>query len=114
MDVYFQTKRLADLCNDGRKLTRKYGKRVAETTEARLQQLEAVRSLEELRALPGRWHELSANLAGMWAADVAGKRDRLRLIVREESRTDTDNAGQDNDPAALVVALSDHYDDLGR
>lgn len=112
MDVYFDTQRLQSLCNSRSKLVKKYGHRVADNVQARLQQLESVESLDDLRPLPGGWHMLTANLAGLWAADLAGRRNTLRLIVKEEAHPEPDVVLSEVTTVALVVKISEHYKDL--
>ena len=45
----------------------------------RLLSLENVQNVEELKILPGRWHELTGTRAGSWAADVGHP---LRIVIR--------------------------------
>lgn len=70
MEVTFSTAKLQKLCNSGSKLRGEYGTRMAELIQRRLADLAAVTTLEEMRLLPGRCHELRENLAGKLALDL--------------------------------------------
>ncbi len=76
MEIWFGSARLRKLCSSDSKLRGKYGPRMAALIQQRLLDLDAAATLEEMRALPGRCHELSANLAGSLAVDLVHP-DRL-------------------------------------
>jgi plasmid maintenance system killer protein len=79
MEVDFANDRVRALCGDVRKFRRKHGEPSARKLRARLADLRAARTLEDLRDLPGRCHELLGADAGSLALDLAGG---LRLIFR--------------------------------
>lgn len=72
MDVDFQSKKLAKLCNSEKALTATFGKNVAKKVGRRLQGLLSVDNLEEMRPLPGDGHELKGTRAGLLSLDVSG------------------------------------------
>lgn len=58
---------------------RRYGRPVAEKVETRLFQLSSVATLEEMRSLPGRCHELKGARSGELSVTLHGG---FRLIFR--------------------------------
>ena len=76
MDVAFATKKLAKICNSEKELRKEYGPRMASVIQTRLSDLAAVEVLAGMSLLPGRFHELTANLKGHFALDLVHP-DRL-------------------------------------
>lgn len=70
MKITFADKKLEKLANDDRKLVKELGKLRAEKIKLRLTQLKFASNLEEVRHLPGNYHELSNNRKGQWACDL--------------------------------------------
>ena len=70
MEITFTDKKFEKLANDDRKLVKKYGKLRADKIKARLTQLRFSTTLEEVRNLPGNYHELTSNRKGQWACDL--------------------------------------------
>lgn len=70
MDVLFSTAKLRRQLSDQRLLQRRWGAEGAKRITLRLQQLAAAVSLDDMRQLPGRCHELVGRLAGELAVDV--------------------------------------------
>ncbi len=79
MNITFSTKRLEKLANDAKKCQKELGKTGAERYLLRLSDLHIAVSLEDVRYLPGRYHELSGNRKGQWACDLEHP---YRLIFR--------------------------------
>ena len=57
MDITFRDNKLKVLANDDRKCLLKFGKVRSEKFKIRLDQLHSAASLEEVRYLPGNYHE---------------------------------------------------------
>lgn len=70
MIITFGDRKLSKYANDDRLAVKGLGKRVAEIYKRRLDDLEAAESLEDVRYLPGRFHELKENRKGQWACDL--------------------------------------------
>lgn len=70
MNITFADKKLERLANDNIRLVKKYGKLRAEKVKARLTQLSFATTLEDVRYLPGNYHELAGNRKGQWACDL--------------------------------------------
>lgn len=70
MEITFTDKKLEKLANDDRKLVKEFGKLRADKINARLAQLRFANTLEDVRHLPGNYHELTGNRKGQWACDL--------------------------------------------
>lgn len=70
MKITFADKKLEKLANDDRKMLKELGKQRATILRRRLTQLEDATTLEEVRYLPGNYHELTINRKGQWACDL--------------------------------------------
>ena len=77
MEIFFETEKLAALCNNRLALARMYGEACAKRLGQRLQELEAVESLGDM--VFGRPHELKGDRAGQVSVDLVHP---LRLIFR--------------------------------
>jgi toxin HigB-1 len=78
MEVFFSSKKLADLIHDQRKCQRKFGADNAKLIMKRLDNLRFVSNLEEMNKLPGDIHELRGDRAGTCAIDL---KHGYRLIL---------------------------------
>lgn len=72
MDLSFANRKLQKECESTSALTRAHGMAAARKLMARLADLTAAASLEEMRQLPGRCHELSGDRKGQLAIDLTG------------------------------------------
>ena len=70
MDITFKHKKLKKLANDDKKLVKEFGKLRADKIKSRLAQLRFATTLEEVRNMPGNYHELINNRKGQWACDL--------------------------------------------
>ena len=70
MDISFSDKDLRKQANDDRKALKEMGKLRADLYKRRLTQLEDATTLEDVRYLPGNYHELKNNRKGQWACDL--------------------------------------------
>lgn len=77
VDVTFKSQKLQKICIADRSLLKEYGKTCARKFRARLDDLQAAPTLETLRSLPGRCHELKADRKGQLSLDLEHP---LRLI----------------------------------
>ncbi|MBV6510042.1 MAG: hypothetical protein JJLCMIEE_03161 [Acidimicrobiales bacterium] len=94
VDVLFITEKLQKQLSSQRDLQRKWGEPGAKRITLRLQQLAAAVTLEDMRQLPGRCHELVGDRDGELAVDV---HQGHRLIFRptEEPPPEKDDGGLD-------------------
>lgn len=70
MNITFTSKKLEKLANNDRLLLKEYGKIMASKISLRLSQLRDADTLEDVRHLPGRFHELVEDRKGQWACDL--------------------------------------------
>jgi len=70
MNITFNDNKLKKYANDDKLAERKLGKREAQIFKQRLDELEASKTLEDVRYLPGKYHELVENRKGQWACNL--------------------------------------------
>jgi proteic killer suppression protein len=70
MDITFGDKDLKKYANNDRLAVRKLGPKRAQVFKQRLDDLRAADTLEDVRHLPGRYHELTENRKGQWSCDL--------------------------------------------
>lgn len=70
MNVTFKNKKLRDYAHNERMAKQKLGARRALLYKLRLDDLSAAETLEDVRHLPGRYHELKEDRKGQWACDL--------------------------------------------
>lgn len=70
MEITFNNKSLKELANNDRKRLKELGKQRAEKFRLRLYHLSKAQTLEDVRQLPGNYHELTGNRKGQWACDL--------------------------------------------
>ena len=72
MEISFASRKLQNLCESEKELRKAYGSDGAKKAMRRLSDLRAAATLEEMRNLPGRVHELTGDRDGQLAIDLAG------------------------------------------
>ena len=70
MEITFSNKKLEKLANDDSKCLKEFGKLRADKYKIRLSQLRFAQTLEDVRMMPGNYHELTGNRKGQWACDL--------------------------------------------
>lgn len=70
MNITFDNTKLENLCNTYRSLVKDQGADRASRIKRRLDDLRAADTLEDMRYLPGRCHELRENRAGQLSLDL--------------------------------------------
>lgn len=70
MIITFQSKRLEKIVNNDRLLMREFGLTRAYKIKLRLTQLNDASTLEDVRYLPGNYHDLTNTRKGQWACDL--------------------------------------------
>ena len=70
MNISFWDRKFEKLANDDKKLIKEFGKQQADKIIQRLAQLRAATTLEDVRYLPGNFHELRENRKGQWGCDL--------------------------------------------
>lgn len=70
MEITFKEKELEELANNDKLRLKKMGKIRAGKYKLRLTQLGSAISLQDVKNMPGNYHELVGNLKGKWACDL--------------------------------------------
>jgi len=70
LKITFTHKKLENLVNDDRKMLKEFGKIRAQKLRLRLTQLLDAESLEDVKFMPGNYHELKNERKGQWACDL--------------------------------------------
>ena len=70
MHITFTDKKLRKIANDDRVMMKKLGRLRADKFKKRLDQLKFATNLEDVRYLPGKYHELKNDRKGQWACDL--------------------------------------------
>ena len=92
MEIYFQNKRLQKLASDIQKCKKEFGVLRTKLFYRRLNDLYMAETLENVRNLPGHFHELTGNRKGYWACDLD---QPYRLIFEpHEKPIKTDDNGR--------------------
>lgn len=111
MRVSFGNRQLEKLCESKRGLQRSHGTACAKKLLTRFADLEAAGSLEQMRGLPGRCHELNGDRAGELALALPdGKRlifepDADPLPTKEDGGLDWSGV-----EAIRLLAIADYHD----
>ena len=110
MDLSFANRKLQKECESESALKRAHGKAGARKVMARLMDLAAATSLEEMRRLPGRCHELTGDRKGQLALDLA---DGKRLVFEPaaDPLPEKDDGGLDwaAVDAVRILEISDYH-----
>lgn len=92
MDILFGNNKLEKYANNDREGNKKLGVIRFKIYKRRLDQIRAAKNLEDLRYVPGKFHELKENRKGEWACDLD---QPYRLIFTpQENPIPTDNDGK--------------------
>lgn len=92
MNITFNNKKLETYANNDSKGKKKLGMRQFQLYKQRLDQLLFALTLEDLRYVPGKYHELKENRKGQWACSLDGN---YRLIFEpHEDPIPTNDDGQ--------------------
>ncbi|MBE9602375.1 killer suppression protein HigA [Pedobacter sp. MC2016-24] len=83
MEITFTDGKFESLANDDKKLAKEFGALRAKKIRARLIQLRDAVTLEDVRNLPGNYHELLYNRKGQWGCDLD---QPYRLIFTPDAR----------------------------
>lgn len=90
MEIIFSSRKLEKLANDDRKMLTELGTIRAKLFRRRLNQLRAANTLQDVRYLPGNYHELKGTRKGEWACDLD---QPYRLVFTPQERPIPTNEG---------------------
>jgi proteic killer suppression protein len=92
VNISFGNKKLEKLANDFRKCQKEFGPIRAKLYNKRLSDLLNAQTLEDVRYLPGHYHELKEDRKGQWACDLD---QPYRLVFEpQEKPIPTDISGK--------------------
>ena len=70
MEITFRNKKLEKLANDYRKCQKEFGEIRAKLYHRRLQDLQNANTLDDVKYMPGNYHDLVGNRKGKWGCDL--------------------------------------------
>jgi toxin HigB-1 len=70
VNILFDDSKFEKECNERKLCIKRHGQKRADKIEQRLADLRAAATLEIMRNLPGKCHELTSNLSGHFAVDL--------------------------------------------
>ena len=112
MEISFASRKLQRVCESENELRRAYGNDCAKKAMSRLSDLRAAATLEEMRNLPGRCHELAGDRAGQLGIELAGGR---RLVIAPTGGWPSGKEGGahvwSEIEAVQVLEIVDYHDD---
>lgn len=110
MEISFATSKLAKLCNSEKKLRGAFGPRMASLIQQRLMDLHAAENLAAMRHIPGRCHQLTQNLEGLFAVDLVHP-DRLVFVPDHDPVPQLGDGGVDWSKVTKieVVGIGDYH-----
>lgn len=111
MEIFFSSKKLEDCLSRQPDRVRKYGRTAADKIGLRLTQLLAAPSLDTMRQLPGRCHELQGDREGQLAMTVHGG-FRLVFVPAADSPPVKPDGGLDwrTVTAIRILEVTDYHD----
>ena len=104
MEISYANSRIQKICTDVRAAQKVLGKAGTEVLQERLKQMQKVTCLEDLRFLPGAWHELVGDRKGQLACSLL-KRVRLIFEPANDPRPLKPDGGLDWSKVTAVVNL---------
>jgi plasmid maintenance system killer protein len=111
VELLFDDPEFATVCNDERLLRRRHNVQRAKLLRRRLDDVRAAPTLETMRNLPGRCHELKGDRAGQLSLDLDGPN---RLILRPAASPPPTKSGGGLDwskvTAVVVVEVIDTHE----
>jgi plasmid maintenance system killer protein len=112
MQIAFKNSKLKKLANSDREALKKLGKQGARKLRARLDELDTVTTLEEMRHLPAaRCHELKGDLKGSLAVDLHGG---WRIVFEPDHNPlpEKEDGGLDwlGVEGVLITDITDYHD----
>ncbi|MBO6622430.1 MAG: type II toxin-antitoxin system RelE/ParE family toxin [Balneola sp.] len=110
MDINFVDKKLEKYANDDRLMFRKLGTLRATKFKQRLNDLSNATTLEDVRDLPGNYHELRENRKGEWACSLDNPY-RLIFIPQEDPIPEDEDGNYiwDKITAITIIEIIDYH-----
>lgn len=111
MEIEFASRRLQEACNSAKDMTRVWGSQMSKKLQQRLSELAAAATLEDMRKMPGRCHELKADRKGQFALDLVHPK-RLVFSPNNNPKPTRADGGLDWSKVTKIVILEvvDYHD----
>lgn len=90
MNITFKNKKLEKLANDMKVCRKELGQNGAKVLQKRMQALLFAETLEDVRNMPGHFHELKHDRKGQWACDLE-QPYRLVFVPHEDPIPENDH-----------------------
>lgn len=102
LDVRYEGQKLEKLCTDEREMRKKRAD-IADKLRLRVKALQTAETVGELTTHDplGNWHQLGADLAGLWAGKLSAN---YRLLVRPDDAEDPRSA-----VTVTVIDIDDYH-----
>ena len=104
MDISYANSRIRKICTDVKVAQKELGKVAAKILRNRLDQMQDVENLEQLRYAPGNWHELVGNRKGTIACNISGL-SRLVFVPSNDPRPTKPDGGLDWSQVTAITNL---------
>ena len=110
MDIAFRTRKLQKICSEEKAGIRELGPESARKLRARMADLRAAPTLEHLRNLPGRLHQLTGDRKGQLSLDLKHPY-RLLLVPADDPPPTKPDGGLDwsNITAITIIDIEDTH-----
>lgn len=109
MDIEFSNAKLRKLCNSDKEMRKSFGSQIVDVLKARLDDLRAAATLEDMRHSPGRCHELSGDRRGQLALDLRGQ-NRLLFVPSHTPLPKNTGGGLDWKKVTVVKIIEVNID----
>ena len=111
MEISFKKKKLEKLAHDDRKREKELGKPMAKKLKSRLDAIwYYADTLEDLRNMPGNFHELTGDRKGQFACDLVGQNRLIFIPQNNPIPTDDDGRYIWSDITAIeVIEIEDYH-----
>ena len=106
MNILFEDKNLEKCATDRGYALKRIGQRRAQRYAVRLMQIDRAVNFEQLRGLPGRYHELVGNRAGQWACDLD---QPYRLIFKSNNNGPVVQIVWTKERTAKILEIADYH-----
>ena len=110
MDITYANSRIEKICTDEKRAKKELGQVGAHVLSQRLDQLMDAKNLEELRFLPGNYHELTGDRWGELAVSLRGL---VRLVFKpnHEPRLEKfdDGLNWSQVTAVTIIEITDYH-----
>ncbi len=110
MNISFVSVRLRDICLSDKSRKKEFGEVGAKILRHRLEQLANAANLEQMRVLPGHWHELKGTRWGQLAANLDGA-NRLIFQPDHDPIPTKPDGGLDwnHVTAVMIIEVTDYH-----